>query len=80
MSHPDAASTIQELEAELAAFRRAWLRFESTLDPQTRSDLFLHVFRPLEHQMSMTYQALRNANAIALQAIEQTAERGHDFE
>mgnify|MGYP001271674065 CR=1 FL=1 len=80
MSHPDAASTIQELEAELAAFRRAWLRFESTLGPQTRSDLFLHVFRPLEHQMSMTYQALRNANAIALQAIEQTAERGHDFE
>ena len=80
MSHPDAASTIQELEAELAAFRRAWLRFETTLDPQTRSDLLLHVLRPLDHQMSMSYQALRDANAIALHAIEQTADIDHDFE
>lgn len=80
MFGPDAASMLREVEAELAAFRRAWLRFETTLDPQTRSDLFLHVVRPLDHRMSMTCQALRDANAIALDAIEQTAERGHDFE
>ena len=80
MYGPDATANLREMEAELAAFRRAWLRFETTLDPQTRSDLFLHVFRPLDHQMTMTYQALRDANAIALHAIEQTADSDHDIE
>lgn len=80
MYGPDAASILRELEAEQAAFRRAWLRFETTLDPQTRSDLFLHVFRPLDHQMSMTYQALSDADAIARHAIEETTNVDHDVE